>query len=71
MRGNPDGILVATSIPPRLARYEIGEAVGDGYQSLCLQSWQECGCRSLSVTHPAEIRDLAARLSAVEFGATG
>jgi tetratricopeptide (TPR) repeat protein len=70
MNGTPEGILVATSIPPRLVRDDAGEPVGGSYQSLCIQSWLECGFRIVSVNHPSEIAELAPRFPAVEFVAT-
>lgn len=59
-------IAVATSIPPTLVRQDLGRAA-DGYQALCIESWLQNGFRILSVNHPEEIPDLAARYPEIDF----
>ncbi len=66
---NTDGnrlVVVATSIPPTLAREDFGSPADD-YQALCIRSWVNNGFRILSINHPDEISDLAARYPEVTF----
>jgi len=65
-----DSIAVATSIPPRMSRLNAGREMGEAYQDLCVRSWIENGFRVVSINHPDEIPDLAARFPDVEFIAT-
>jgi hypothetical protein len=60
-------IAVATSIPPKIARKEFGVPINYDYQRLCIQSWIDCGFRVLSVNHPEEIPNLAAKYPGVTF----
>ncbi len=62
-----DGIVIATSIPPKLSRRNAGQEVGEDYQLLCVQSWLDCGFRILSVNDAEEIPALRARFPFVEF----
>ncbi len=59
-------VVVATSIPPTLVREAFGSAA-DNYQALCIRSWVNNGFRILSINHPGEISDLAARYPEVTF----
>ncbi len=60
------GIVVATSIPPSLARNEHGQPA-PGYQSACVASWLACGFRVVSVNAPGEIAPLAQQYPQVQF----
>jgi tetratricopeptide (TPR) repeat protein len=65
----PDGdrsIVVATSIPPVLARQD-GKRTAEQYQALCIRSWIGNGFRVISVNHQEEIAVLAARFPEVTF----
>lgn len=62
-----DSIVVATSIPPALARLNAGREFGEDYQRLCIRSWIDCGFRVLSVNDASEIPALAARHPEVAF----
>jgi tetratricopeptide (TPR) repeat protein len=63
-------IVVATSIPPSLSRFDNGQQVGAAYQELCVSSWLACGFKIISVNHREEIAALAQRFPAVQFIAT-
>jgi tetratricopeptide (TPR) repeat protein len=63
-------IVVATSIPPSLSRFDHGQQVGAAYQELCVSSWLACGFKIISVNHREEISALAQRFPAVQFIAT-
>jgi tetratricopeptide (TPR) repeat protein len=60
-------IVVATSIPPSLSRFDNGQQVGAAYQELCISSWLACGFKIISVNHREEIPALAQRFPAVQF----
>ncbi len=60
------GILLATSIPPRLSRRWSEEHTED-YQALCVQSWTRAGFRVVSLNAAEEIPPLAARFPEVKF----
>jgi hypothetical protein len=65
--GTASGIVVATSIPPKLSRVDAGVAVGESYQRLCIESWLACGFSVFSVNHSEEIAVLASRYPEVQF----
>ena len=60
-------IAVATSIPPKLTRMNVGQSIGEEYQKLCIRSWIDCGFRILSVNDREEIPNLAAKYPEVRF----
>src|SRR5258708_2938595 len=65
--GNGKGLIaVATSIPPATVRQDAARAVPD-YQALCIESWIGNGFRIMSINHPDEIADLAARYPEITF----
>jgi tetratricopeptide (TPR) repeat protein len=66
----PSAVVVATSIPPKLARWNAGVAIGEEYQRLCIRSWFECGFRVISVNESDEIDELKPRYPEVDFVAT-
>ena len=61
------GITVATSIPPKLVRYQNGTDIGQEYQRLCIQSWIDAGFRVISLNFPDEIPQLKHQYPAVGF----
>jgi hypothetical protein len=61
------GIVVATSIPPNVVRYQNGYDVGQKYQRDCIQSWIRAGFRVLSLNFPDEIPRLASQHPEIEF----
>jgi Flp pilus assembly protein TadD len=67
--GQP-AIAVATSIPPRLTRYDEGKRVDEDYQRLCISSWIAAGFRVLSINDRDEIAALSSRYPGVEFVVT-
>jgi hypothetical protein len=60
-------IVVATSIPPNLVRYENGRNVGQAYQRHCIESWFRAGFRVVSCNFPDEILELAPQYPEVGF----
>jgi hypothetical protein len=60
-------IVVATSIPPNLVRYENGANIGQQYQCDCIESWTRAGFRILSLNFSDEIGGLTAQYSKVQF----
>ena len=61
------GIVVATSIPPNVLRYENGCNVGQKYQRDCIESWLRAGFRVISLNFPDEIPELASRHPEIDF----
>src|SRR5439155_25336785 len=61
------GIVVATSIPPNVVRYENGCNVGQKYQRDCIESWLRAGFRVISLNFPDEIPELASRHPEIDF----
>jgi hypothetical protein len=60
-------IVVATSIPPKIIRYDNGREVGHEYQKQCIASWLDAGFRVLSLNSFDEIGELAACYPGVQF----
>ena len=52
-------IVVATSIPPNVVRYENGHDIGHKYQRECIESWIRAGLRILSLKFSNEISELS------------
>jgi TolA-binding protein len=63
-------IAVATSIPPILARQDMGQSIDDDYQRLCIRSWIDAGFRILSINDRQEIAALASRYPEINFVST-
>src|SRR4051812_21576635 len=64
--GASGDIVVLTSFPPNLVRFNGGEPMED-YDRLCLQSWIACGFRVIAVNTSDEIHSLSVRYPEVEF----
>ena len=64
--GASGDIVVLTSFPPNLVRFNGGEPMED-YDRLCLQSWIACGFRVVAVNTSDEIHSLSGRYPQVEF----
>ncbi len=59
-------VVVATSFPPKLVRSNGGRRMED-YDRLCVQSWNACGFKAISLNAPDEIPALASRHPEIDF----
>ena len=60
-------VVLVTSIPPTMSRYEDGQLISYDYQQLCIQSWVACKMHVLSVNEPNEIEVLSKKYPLVDF----
>ena len=60
-------IVLATSIPPNIVRYDGAEEIGVAYQQRCIDSWIAAGFHVISINRPQEIERLTKFFPCIEI----